>query len=106
MWGKRVSKAQPGTDYERSDVSPALLAALAGGLALTVALLLFALRIAYPGAARPEERGPLQPLPVQPRLEPAPGQRLQAYRQQESKKLQGIDQAMRAVAARGWNDGR
>ncbi|HEX5183464.1 MAG TPA: hypothetical protein VFW19_09970 [Allosphingosinicella sp.] len=103
-------------DFERSDVPPLLLLALALGFAVAVALTMAVLAGAYPRALRDVDRGPVQALPPAPRLQTAPGRDLDAYRAAERRRLetygwsdraQGrvrvpVDQAMRRVAAEGW----
>lgn len=110
-----VADARFETDYERSDVPPRLLVALAAGLGSAVAIVLIVLSFAFPVAMRATPRGPLRPLPPAPRLEVAPEAQLQHYKAAEGTKLHGyailpdghvqvpIDEAMRAVAAQGWS---
>ena len=93
----------PETDYERSDVPPRLLVALAAGLALSIAVVLGGVALAFPFALGPPGRGPTQPLPPQPRLESDPSEHLAQYRALERQRLAGIDQAMNSVAAQGWS---
>jgi hypothetical protein len=102
------------TAYERSDAPPWLLAALAAAVFLSIGIVLGGVAIGFPHALVPYTRGPLQPLPPQPRLQSAPASDLAAYRQAERKTLTTygrtgnghvrvpVDQAMRAVAAQGW----
>lgn len=104
--GTGVAELRSGTDYERSDVPPLLVVTLAGGLALTVAALLVALRLAYPAVAAPGPRGPVAALPPKPELVVAPGRELAAYRAGQTQKLAGIDDAMNRVAAQGWDTSR
>jgi hypothetical protein len=101
-----LAQSRPGTDYERSDVPPRLLAALAAGLAGSIAAVLVGVALAFPFALGPPGRGPTQPLPPQPRLETAPSSDLVRYRAIEQHRLARIDQAMNEVAAQGWSDGK
>lgn len=113
-----MSEVPSQTDYERSDAPPRLVAALALGLAATVAILFVALAIAFPQSLGPHPRGPLQPLPPQPRLQTTPTRDLDSYRRSEARRLGGyggsangavrvpIDQAMRQVASEGWSKGK
>jgi hypothetical protein len=108
--------SEPG--FEHSDAPPGLLVALAGGLAATVAGVLITLAIAFPAALVPNPRGPMQPLPPQPRLQTVPTDDLAVVRQAEMRRLGGyaqtadghvripIEQAMREVAAQGWSDSK
>jgi hypothetical protein len=103
------------TAFERSDVPPRLLIALATGLAATVAAVLIALAIVFPEALVPNPRGPSQPLPPKPRLQTVPADDLVRLRQAELRRLGGygvtvdghvripIEQAMRKVASQGWS---
>ena len=106
-----MPKGRSETDYERSDVPPRLLAALAAGFAATIGIILVALSIAFPHALQPVTRGPLQPLPPQPRLQTAPALDLARYRAAEDQRLDArgpakvpIDQAMNDVASEGWSE--
>jgi hypothetical protein len=102
--------------YERSDVPPLLLLALAFGFALTVAIVMTVLAAIYPHSLNDDFKGPLQALPPAPRLQTAPRRDLVAYQVAEHRRLgtygwadrsQGrvrvpVEQAMRQVAAQGW----
>lgn len=101
-----MAELRSGTDYERSDIPPLLVAALAGGLAVTIVALLVALRLAYPTVAEPHSRGPIASLPPKPDLVIAPGRELAGYRAEQSKRLAGIDEAMNQVAEQGWSQSR
>ena len=107
--------------HERSDAPPLLLLALAGGLALTLVLVMAALAAFFPSAVRDQDKGPLQALPQAPRLQVAPRADLHVYREAQDRRLQTygwsdraqgrvrvpITQAMRAVAAQDWrSEGR
>jgi hypothetical protein len=106
------------TDFERSDVPPRLLAALAIGFALTVAAVLVALSLAFPEAIGDIDKGPLSALPPQPRLQIAPREARRAYEQDAARRLHGygwadqgrqrvrepIERAMREVAGQGWRN--
>lgn len=101
-----MANDRPETDYERSDVPPRLLFALAAGLALSIGAVLAGVALAFPFALGPPGRGPTQPLPPQPRLETAPSTDLATYRAIERRRLVRIDRAMNAQAAQGWSDGK
>lgn len=101
-----MARARPETDYERSDVPPRLLFALAIGLAGSIAAVLVAIALAFPFALNPPGRGPSQPLPPEPRLQTAPSSDLVRYRAMEKQRLDGVDRAMKEVAAQGWSDGK
>ncbi len=113
-----MSQVRPRSEYERSDVPPRLLAVLAGGLALTVVLLLVGLSIAFPQSLSGNARGPLQPLPPAPQLEPDPYGHLTRYTADEKRALADygwtsdghvrvpVDQAMSRVAADGWRNAK
>ncbi|HEX4739579.1 MAG TPA: hypothetical protein VH331_18675 [Allosphingosinicella sp.] len=102
--------------YERSDVPPVVLLALAVGFALTVAIVMIVLAAAYPHSLNDDFKGPTQPLPPAPRLQTTPRSDLVAYQAAERRRLetygwtdraQGrvhepVSQAMRQVAAQGW----
>ncbi len=101
-----MAQDRPDTDYERSDVPPRLLVALAAGLALSIAAVPIGVALAFPFALGPPGRGPTQPLPPQPRLETAPSADVAGYRAAERRRLARIDEAMDAVAAEGWSDSK
>lgn len=102
--------------FERSDVPPPLLLALAIGFALTVALVMGCLAYGFPRATHDIYKGPIAALPPAPRLQTAPRRDLAAYEAAERRRLnsygwsdraQGrtqlpVEQAMRKVAAEGW----
>lgn len=104
--------------YEHSDAPPRLLAALAGGLALSIAIVIGGVAIGFPQVLSASPRGPLQPLPPIPRLQPNPAGDLARYQQLEAHRLDNygwtadghvkvpIDQAMNQVAAQGWSNGK
>lgn len=103
-----VSEARrPSPRYEVADVPPLLLFVLALLLGFCVAGVLVAVRIGYPSASRPYDRGRVAPLPPVPRLQSAPAADLLRYRAAKHKELDGgrapIDQAMRETAEQGWN---
>jgi hypothetical protein len=111
-----MSESANPAGYERSDVPPLLLLALAAGFALTVAILMAILAGVYPRSLNDDFKGPVQAFPPAPRLQSAPRRDLVAYDSAERRQLrtygwsdraQGrvrvpIDQAMRQVAAQGW----
>src|SRR5579875_620634 len=111
-----MSESANPAGYERSDVPPSLLLALALGFALTVAIVMAVLGVAYPRSLNGVFKGPIQALPPAPRLQIAPRRDLVAYDTAERRQLetygwsdraQGrvrvpVDQAMRQVAAEGW----
>ena len=101
-----MAQDRPDTDYERSDVPPRLLAALAAGLVASIAAVLIGVALAFPFALAPPGRGPTQPLPPQPRLETDPSADVANYRAVERRRLARIDEAMNEVAAEGWSDGK
>ena len=78
-----------------------LIAAFVGGVLLSIDL-------GFPLAVHQESRGPLQPLPPEPRLQSAPAADLQRYEEAKRAQLSGrdgdmpIEQAMRATARQGW----
>jgi hypothetical protein len=102
-------------DFERSDASPRLIAALAAGTAAFLVISPLLLRVIYPSTARPPgiERGLPQPPP--PVLEVRPKLTLQAQRAREDARLEGsgwvdrqgrvvripIERAMQLIAERG-----
>lgn len=97
----------PSPHYEVADVSPLLLFVLALLLGLCVAGVLVAVRVGYPSASRPYDRGRVAPLPPAPRLQSAPAADLLRYRGAKQKELERgqvpIEQAMRQTAEQGWN---
>ena len=102
------SEARPeGPRYEAADVTPLLLFLLALLLAFCVAAVLVAVRVGYPSASRPYDRGRVAPLPPSPRLQSAPTADLLRYRAAKQKELERgqvpIDQAMQETARQGWN---
>lgn len=102
------SKARhPSPRYEVADVSPLLLFVLALLIGLCVAGVLVAVRIGYPSASRPHDRGRVAALPPSPRLQSAPAADLRRYRAVKQKELERgpvpIEQAMRETAEQGWN---
>lgn len=78
-----------------------LIAGFVGGVLLSIDL-------GFPLAVHQESRGPLQPLPPEPRLQSAPAADLQRYEAAKRTQLSGrdgtipIEQAMRATARQGW----
>lgn len=78
-----------------------LIAAFVGGVLLSIEL-------GFPLAVNQESRGPLQPLPPQPRLQSAPAADLKYYEEAKRAQLAGrdgampIDEAMRATVQQGW----
>jgi hypothetical protein len=109
-------RSQPG--YERSDAPPRLLAALAAGLALSIAIVIGGIAIAFPQVLSASPRGPLQSLPPSPRLQANPAGDMARYQQLEAHRLANygwtadghvrvpIDQAMNQVASQGWSSGK
>ena len=111
-----MSESANPAGYERSDVPPVLLLALAAGFALTVAIVMSILAATYPRSLDDGIKGPIQALPPAPRLQSAPRRDLVAYEAAERRRLdtygwsdraQGrvrvpVDRAMRQVAAEGW----
>jgi hypothetical protein len=103
------------TDYERSDVSVRLVAALAGGLVATLIALPLILYAAFPRAAGDRHPGAAMALPPPPRLQVSSKADLEAFRRAEDAILSSygwidrdsgvvripIDRAMADVAARG-----
>lgn len=80
---------------------------LAAGLAAFIVMVLVGVTLAFPLADHQQFRGPLRALPPTPRLEVAPGKRLQRYQVAKQKELQrSIDAAMNATAAQGWGPPR
>src|SRR4051812_48646478 len=74
--------------FERSDVPPPLLLALAAGLLLAVAIVLGAVAAAFPRALHDQHKGPMTALPPAPRLQTAPRRDLVAYREAERRRLE------------------
>lgn len=78
-----------------------LLAAFVGGVLLYISLV-------FPLATHQQYRGPLKPLPPQPRLELTPSGDLQRYEAAKQRELRGssqsvpIEKAMRETANQGW----
>ena len=111
-----MSQSANPAGYERSDVPPLVLLALAIGFAVTVAIVMAVLAAVYPHSLNDDDKGPLQALPPAPRLQTAPRRDLVAYRAAEQRRLetygwtdraQGgvrvpVERAMRQVAAEGW----
>ena len=110
-----MTEAQRPDDYERSDVDPRLIAALAVGLAAFLAVSPLALRALYPLSSREAGVPPDLPQPPPPRLEVHPRASLAALHAQENALLNSygwadrehqvaripIGQAMRLLAERG-----
>ncbi|MGN6588731.1 MAG: hypothetical protein ACTHKE_00350 [Sphingomicrobium sp.] len=92
--------------FEPKDVPPLLPLWLAAGLAGFVIIVLAGITMFYPLANRQESRGPLQQLPVAPRLQVAAADDLARYRKAKDQELRRsptpIDAAMRATAQQGW----
>jgi len=111
-----MSESAHPAGYERSDVPPLLLLALAVGFAVTVAIIMTVLAAVYPHALNDDVKGPLQALPPAPRLQTAPRRDLVAYDAAERRRLETygwsdrahgrvrlpVQHAMRQVAAEGW----
>ncbi len=113
-----MSDVRSETASETSDVPPALLAGLAGGLALAIAIVIGGVAIGFPSVLSPAPRGPLQALPPAPQLQSDPRGDLERYDQLQMHRLANygwtpdghvrvpIDQAMDEVAANGWSSGQ
>jgi hypothetical protein len=81
-----MPEAERRTDYEPSDASSRLIAALAAGLAAALIAIPLALAALYPSALRIAAPGPaVRPPP--PRLEVAPREDLMALRRAEDARL-------------------
>jgi hypothetical protein len=101
--------------YELSDVSPALAAAIAVGLALFLIATPFVIQLSFRHSHPDQLTGPRGALPPAPRLEADPVTDGDAYRAREAALLGGygwvdrpagivrmpIDEAMRILAERG-----
>lgn len=87
-------------DYERSDASSKLIAALAAAVVLFLVLSPLVLRLVYPGALqRSVIVAPIAEIPA-PRLQPDPAQDLAALRRAEDERLSGygwIDREQKTV---------
>lgn len=109
--------SNPGVAVERSDAPPALIAALAGGVAIVLALTFLALRLIYPAAlAGPSDAPRLAT--AEPRLQIDPAADLAAHRAAAAKRLNSygwidrqrgivripIERAMQDVLAAGIKD--
>lgn len=104
--------------YERSDVPPRLLALLAGGLALAVAVVLAGVALAFRAALVPTPAHPTLSTGTEPRLESDPYRDRAAYAQAQRQLLRQygwtpdghvrvpVDRAMRNVASQGWSEGQ
>lgn len=102
-------------DYERTDVGPWLIGALAVGVASFLALTPLALMLAYPDALRVPVQGPSIAAVPAPRLQLDPAAELAEFRREEAARLSGyawidpnrqvvsvpIDRAMSLLAQRG-----
>jgi hypothetical protein len=109
-----MSEASRRPDYERSDASPALLAALAASLGLFVVFTTLGLDLVYPRTALHDDIGP-PPNPPAPRLQINPAGDLATLRQAETTQLTNygwvdrangrvripIDRALALTAERG-----
>jgi hypothetical protein len=105
--------SHPPAAYERTDVPPWLVGALAAGFCATVALVISGLLLIYP-SARPEAH-PAPPAIPAPRLQPDPAADLAAYRARMAERdgFRWVDraagriqlpiaEAMREQVRRGW----
>jgi hypothetical protein len=81
-----MSEVSRRSDYERSDASPPLLAALAGGFALFVVSATLVTALIYPNTLRQADVGRI-PTPGGPRLQTDPEADLAAFRQAETEQL-------------------
>lgn len=105
----RTRGHDPNARYEVRDVSFAVVAILASGLAVSVAGVLIMVGFAFPAANRAYMRGPTVALPPAPRLESAPFAELDRYEASKAAELSSpgpqripIEQAMRETAKQGW----
>jgi hypothetical protein len=101
--------------YEVSDVSPALVAAIAAGFALFLTATPFVIQLSFRHSSPDQATGPRGAMPPAPRLEADPVADGAAYRSREAAQLAGygwvdrpagivrmpIDEAMRILAERG-----
>ena len=96
--------------FEAADVPAFLPLWLAAGLAGFVVIVLAGISRSFPLADHQEDRGPLQTLPPQPRLQVSPHQDLATYEGAKRRELYGredsIDAAMEATARQGWGPPR
>jgi len=96
--------------FEPRDVPAFLPLWLAAGLAAFIIIVLVGITLSFPLAVHQEYRGPLQPLPPQPRLQVSPHQDLAAYEAAKRRELRshgsGIEAAMQATAREGWGPPR
>ena len=81
-----MSEVSRRPNYERSDAGPALLAGLAGGLALFIIATPLALELLYPELIHQADVGPVAD-PPGPRLQVNPAADLAAFRQSETAQL-------------------
>lgn len=92
--------------YEPLDVPSLLPFWLACLLAAFVGGVLLSIEIAFPLATHQQYRGPLKPLPPEPRLETAPTAQLQRYAAAKRRELEASEEAMRETARQGWGPPR
>lgn len=122
LWEERIgtrgetsdpnASVEPASRYEPLDV-PALLPFWLGTiLAAFVGAVLVLVTFGYPLATHQETRGPLKPLPPEPRIQSAPIRDLEHYEAAKKRELRGsgaavsIDVAMRETATQGWGPPR
>lgn len=104
----QASPAEPRSRYEPLDVPAMLPFWLACLLAAFVVGVLLYVSLVFPLATHQPYRGPLKPLPPEPRLESAPAGNLQRYREKKQHELRrsaqrlSIEAAMQATAKQGW----
>ena len=98
--------AEAASRYEPLDVPPLLPFWLACLLAAFVGGVLLSIQIAFPLAIHQQYRGPLKPLPPEPRLTTAPTAQLQRYEATKRQELEAGEKAMRETARQGWGPPR
>ena len=104
--GDRASDDRAAVRFEPRDVPALLPLWLAAGLAGFVIIVLAGIAISFPLADHQQYRGPMQPLPPQPRLQVSPHQDLTDYQNAKKHELQRGDTpiraSMEATARQGW----
>ena len=100
------SRGKDRARFEARDVPPLLPLWLGAGLGSCVLVVMLCVTLFYPLADSQQDRGPMQHLPLTPRLQVSPAADRAAYDSSKARELRTaptpIDVAMQATAKQDW----